>query len=56
MVCFKEVKFEYKGMFANNFSRMKINEVVIFPEVFSSSGFISFLIMNIELLLFYEDK
>ena len=49
IVCLKEVKFEYRGVFANNFGRMKIKDVVIFPAVFSNSGFISFLISNIEL-------
>ena len=42
------VKFKYRGRFANSFGRMKIKGVVIFPAVFSNSGFISFLISNIE--------
>ena len=48
MVCFKEIKFENRGGFANNFGRMKIKSVVIFPAVFSNSRFVSFLISGIE--------
>ena len=50
MVCFKEIKFEYRGGFANNFGRMKIKSVVIFPAVFSNSGFVSFLISDIKFM------
>ena len=31
MICFKEVKFEYRGGFANNFGRMKIKSVITDP-------------------------
>ena len=48
MVSFKEVKFEFSGGFANNFGRMKIKGVVIFPAEFSNSGFVSFVISNIK--------
>ena len=36
MVCFNEIKFEYRGGFVNNFGRMKIESVDIFPAVFSN--------------------
>ena len=36
--CFKEIMFKYRVGFANNFSRIKIKNVVIFPAIFSSGG------------------
>ena len=50
MVCFKEIKFEYRGGFANNFGRMKIKSVVIIPAMFSNGGFVGFLISNTEFM------
>ena len=52
MICFKEVKFEYRGGFANNFGRMKIKGVVIFPAVFSNSGLCQ---CNIQVLMFINE-
>ena len=46
MVYLKEVQFEYRVRFANNFGRMNIEGMVIFPAVYGSGGFISFLISN----------
>ena len=36
MECFKEVKFKYRAELANNFSVIKIKNVVIFPEMFKN--------------------
>ena len=40
MECFKEVKFKYRIGFANNYRRIKIKNVVIFPALFSNDGFV----------------
>ena len=48
MECFKEVQFKYRVGFANNFGRTKIKGLVTFPAMFSSGGFIGFLISNTE--------
>ena len=41
MVCFKEVQFEYRDGFANDFGRMKIKGAVNIPGVFRNGGFIA---------------
>ena len=46
MECFREVQFEYRVRFANNFNRMKIKGMSTFPAMFNSAGFIGFLISN----------
>ena len=56
MVSLKEIKFENRGGFANNFGRMKIKSVVIFLAVFSNCGFVSFLISDIEFDTNFEHR
>ena len=50
MKCFKEEKFKYRVVFANNFSRIKIKNVVIWPEMLSNDWFVGFLISNAEFM------
>ena len=50
MVSLKEIKFENRGMFANNFGRMKNKSVVIFPATFSNGRFVGFFILNTEFM------
>ena len=50
MECMMDLKFKYRAGLTNNFSRMKIKNVVIFPAVFSKDGFVGFLISNAEFM------
>ena len=44
--CFKKIKFRYRVGFENNFSRVNIKSMEIFPAMFSNGGFAGFIISN----------
>ena len=47
---FNEVTFKYRVRFANNFSKMKIKRLFIFPAMLCNGGFVGFMISNTEFM------